>query len=84
MSCGLWEIVDQGTNIFPKDLPTDPVPTNAQAAAYELAVKRWKDLNNQASKRIDSMCDEKPAKSIEDEDVAMNIWIKLQRDYPGS
>lgn len=47
-------------------------PTQAEAAAYQAELKVWKDLNNHASELIYSMCEDKPAEAIEDEEVAMN------------
>ena len=80
--CNLWEVVDQGSALFPDNL--SDAPTTAQAAAYKLAVKIWKNLNNQASELIYSMCDEKPAEAIKNDELAINRWTKLQTDYSDS
>lgn len=67
--------------MLPDDLPEDPIPTNEQLLAYQAEIKAWEGLNNQAAALIYSMCEDGPAESIEDEEVAMNRWIKLQTDY---
>ena len=81
---GLWEIVEDGSAMFPEDLPTAPAPTEAQALAYQEAVKVWKNLNNQASELIYSMCEDKPSEAIEDVEVAQHRWDKLETDYTDS
>lgn len=81
---GLWEIVEPGATLIPKDLHADPAPSEVDIRAYEASLKCWKDLNNQASELIYSMCDDKPAKTIKDEDMAMNRWSKLRTDYTDS
>lgn len=100
--CGLWDVVEQGSALFPDDLleevivtdtladgthrtrTTVPGLTNQQVLRYETDIKAWKDLNNQASELIYSMCEDKPVEVIEDEEVAIMRWIKLQNDYTDS
>ena len=82
--CSLWDIVNQGLTLFPDNLPTNPQPTNEQVLAYNAAMKTWKDFNSQASELIYSMCEDKPAEAIEDKEITMNQWIKLQTDYTNS
>ena len=78
---GLWQIVEQGNDTHPDDLPTDPAPTVAATRAHEASVKAWNEVNNKAAALIYSMCEENPAVAIEDEDVAQNRWEKLEKDY---
>lgn len=81
---GLWQIVEEGNDIYPGDLPTEPVPTMPQARTHDAALKSWKDLNNQAAELIYLMCEDKPAEAIEEEDVSQNRWQKLETDYTDS
>lgn len=98
---GLWDVVEQGVELLPEDLPLQrtvqqtladgtvqnqiiPGPTNAEVLAYDAAVKAWKDLNNQATELIYSMCEEKPAEAIEDIEHATNRWVQLETDYTDS
>lgn len=81
---GLWKIVEEGIASFPDDLPIDPAPSNTQVEAYNMKMKAWKDINNQASELIYSMCEDNPADAIEDETVAMNRWAKLEGNYTDS
>lgn len=59
-------------------------PTNAEILVFQKGVKDWKDLNNQAAELIYSMCEEKPKEAIEEEEYAMNRWLKLQTNYQDS
>ncbi len=63
---------------------TVPGPSNEQVQARQVQLKAWQHLNNQAAELIYSMCEENPSVAIEDEDVAMNRWIKLRTDYSDS
>ena len=67
--------------MFSNDLPENPVPTNEHLLADRAETKVWKERNNQAAALIYSMCEDGPAESIEDEEAAMNRWIRLQTDY---
>ena len=80
----LWDVVQNANKDFPTDLPVTPAPTAAQATAYQAQLKTWKQTNNQASELIYSMCEDKPAEAIEDDEVAMNRWIKLKNNYSDS
>ena len=90
---GLWDIVEQGPQMFPDDLPkgqTDAQgrvtrgPTEGQVRKYDSNLKEWNTLNSQASELIYSMCEEKPAEAIKEEEIATNRWHKLERDYVNS
>ena len=81
---GLWQIVESGRKLFPNDLSVEPPPTEEQVTAYQKSITSWKDLNNQAAELIYSMCEEKPAEAIEDVDLAMSRWNKLEEDYTDS
>ena len=59
-------------------------PSNEQVLAYQADMKVWKEVNNQASELIYSMCEDKPAEAIEDDEVAMNRWTKLESQYVDS
>lgn len=81
---GLWKIVEDGMNVFPTDLPEDPVPTKVQIIAYQANVKTWKELNTQAMELIYSMCEDKPSDVIEDQTYATSRWLKLKSEYQDS
>ena len=80
---GLWQTVEQGRDV-PNDLSADPPATEAQIRTNEADPKAWKDVNNQAAELIYTMCEEKPAEAIEEEEIAQNRWLKLKSDYTDS
>ena len=97
---GLWDIVEQGHELLPDDLPqeefvmetgvdeqppvkrvTKPGPSREEVKEYQNDLKKWKDLNNQASELIYTMCDNRPKEAIEDVEHAMSRWTKLESNY---
>lgn len=95
--CGLWDIVGF-MDIFLRDFSTTEevtaedgtviisthVFTRDEVLAYQNAMKEWRSLNNQVSELIYSMCNEKLADSIEDEELVRNRWFSLEEDYMDS
>ena len=72
---GLWHIVEQGSDTYPTDLPIE---------SHEVALKAWKEVNDQAAELIYSMCEKKPAEAIKNEHIAQNRWEKLEKDHTDS
>ena len=80
----LWHIVEQGNDTYPTDLPIESAPTAAAVRAHEVALKAWKEANDQAAELIYSTCEKKPAEAIKNEHVAQNRWEKLEKHYTES
>ena len=59
-------------------------PTEAQVLKYAADFDHWTDLNTQAMELIYTICEEKPAESIEEEEWATQRWVKLESQYQDS
>lgn len=76
--------MEDENSTFSVDLPDELAPIPTQIQAYNRKLKTWKEINSQASELIYFMCEDKFAEVIEDEEVVMNRWIKLERIYTDS